>query len=83
MITRTISDITKKLVRDAITEPDNNTICPVRVIAIVGSIQYLAMAALHFHSQHVWEPQSFAIGFGSILGAAGVALGLKKDSPAK
>lgn len=73
----------KKWLGDIFTEPgpDNHAVCPVRIVAVLGSVQYLAMAWVHYIQHHVFDPQSFAIGFGALLGGVGVALGLKKDSP--
>lgn len=66
---------------DVITEPDNKTICPVRIIAILGALQYLGLAVAHYIQHAVFDPQGYAIGFGALLGGIGVALGLKKDTP--
>lgn len=67
--------------KQVITEPDNSTACPIRITAMLGSLQYLAMAWLHYFQHHVFDPQAYAIGFGALLGGIGVALGLKKDTP--
>ena len=68
-------------IKQIITEPDNSTICVVRVTALVGTAQYLGLGTLHYFQHHIFDPQSYAIGFGAILGGLGAALGLKRDSP--
>jgi hypothetical protein len=67
-------------IREAITEPDNKTTDPVRLLAITGSIQYLGMGLAHYVQHHIFDPQGFAVGFGALLGGVGVALGMKKDT---
>lgn len=71
----------KKYFMDLLTETDNKTFCPVRLVAVLGSLQYLALAAAHYVQHHIFDPQGYAIGFGALLGGVGVALGLKKDTP--
>jgi hypothetical protein len=71
----------KKWINDIVTEPDCRTVCPVRIAAITGILQYQGLALAHYIQHHVFDAQPYAIGFGALLGGAGVALGLKKDSP--
>ena len=66
---------------ELITEPDNKTMCPVRIVAILGALQYLGLAGANYAQHHVFDAQNYAIGFGALLGGIGVALGLKKDTP--
>ena len=70
-----------KFVRDIVTEPNSDTICVIRVIAIVGFIQFFALASWQYHQHGVFDPQAYALGFGAMITGAGVALGLKKDTP--
>lgn len=70
----------KKYLHDLLTETDNQTFCPVRIVAIVGTVQYLGISLAHYIQHQVFDPQGFAVGFGALLGGVGVALGLKKDS---
>ncbi len=70
-----------KFLLHVLTEPDNQTFCPVRIIAILGALQYLGLALAHYIQHAVFEPQAFAVGFGTLIAGTGVALGLKKDSP--
>lgn len=71
----------KKLLMQIFTEPDNSTFCPVRLLALVGSFQYLGLTLAHYIQHAVFVPQDFALGFGALVGSLGVALGIKKDSP--
>ncbi len=71
----------KKYIKDLLTEPNNQTFCPVRILAILGLLQYLGMAWFHYFQHGVFDSQSYAIGFGALIGATGAALGFKKDSP--
>jgi hypothetical protein len=64
-----------------ITEPNNHTVCPVRLMSIAGCLQFLTLAGWHVHHNGTFNPQDYALCFGTIIGAVGVALGLKKDSP--
>jgi hypothetical protein len=66
---------------DIVTEPDNKTVCPVRIASIVGIVQFQAMALAHYLHTHDFNAQLYGVGFAALLGAAGIALGLKKDSP--
>lgn len=71
----------KKWVKDAFTEPNNKTVCPIRVAAVVSLLQYHSLATANYIQHHVFDAQSYAVGCATLIGAAGVALGLKKDSP--
>ena len=73
----------RKLLMDSITEPDKKTFCPLRILAIAGIIQYLALSVHLFYKTGTFDYQGYAIGFAAIIGGAGVALGLKKDSPSQ
>lgn len=76
-----ILETLKKHLGELFTEPDNKTFCPVRLLAIVGALQYLGLAVANFIVHGVFDAQNYAIGFGALLGGVGVALGLKKDTP--
>ena len=71
----------RKYLQNLLTETDNKTFCPVRIIAILGALQYLGISAAHYIQHHIFDPQGYAVGFGALLGGIGVALGLKKDTP--
>jgi len=69
-----------KFLLDIVTEPDNQTFCPIRVIALIGFIQFFALAAWNYHQHGVFDPQSYALGFSAMIAGAGIALGMKKNS---
>jgi len=69
-----------KWVRDIVTEPGSDRICVIRVIALIGFAQFFALASWQFHKHGIFDPQTYALGFGAMITGAGVALGLKKDT---
>lgn len=71
----------RKYLKQLFTEPDNATFCPVRLVAFLGAMQYLALSVANYVQHHIFDPQGYAIGFGALVGGVGVALGLKKDTP--
>lgn len=65
-----------------VTEPDGKTHCFVRWTALVGTVQGLGMQAWAVFGQHAaFDLQAFGIGLGAIIATAGMAMGLKKDTP--
>lgn len=75
-------DAIKKLVKDAFTEPDGHTFCPVRIVGIFGTLQGLGLSAFDVLIQHAhFDLFAFGGGLGATIGALGLALGLKKDTP--
>lgn len=74
----------KKWTEDVFTEPGigNRTVCPIRVLAIAGSLQYLGLSLANYIQHHVFDPQAFAIGLGALLAGVGAALGMKRDTAA-
>jgi hypothetical protein len=70
-----------KFLQHILTEPDNSTFCPIRIIALVGSVQYLGTELHNYIAHAAFDPLAFAGGLGAIVTGAGVALGLKKDTP--
>lgn len=72
---------TKKWFNDIVTEPNNSTICLIRVVAILGFIYAIVTHAYSiFHLHAVFDIQQFGISFGTMLTTLGAALGLKTDS---
>lgn len=70
-----------ELAQQAFTEPNNHTVCPVRIIGVVSVLQGLALTVYAVVVQHApFDLQAFGLGTGALLGALGAALGLKKDS---
>ena len=71
----------KNFFKNLITEPDNKTFCPVRILAILGILEYLVIAALNYHQHATFDLQNFGLGFSGLIGGVGLALGMKKDTP--
>ena len=57
----------KKFFLHIFTEPDNQTFCPVRLLAVTGSLQYLGLSITHYAQHAVFAPQDFAVGFGTLV----------------
>lgn len=60
-----------------ITERDNQTMCFVRVGAILGIIEYLGLAAYMAYSAKTFDVQGFGIGLGAVLTAAAAGISFK------
>jgi hypothetical protein len=54
----------KMHVLDLITEKDNHTICPVRVIAILGSLEFLAVIGYNVLASRSIDLTSLGMGLG-------------------
>lgn len=69
------------MILGAITEPNNHTVCPVRIGGIIALTQGLGLT---FYSVVVqnnsFDLQAYGLGTGVLLAAVGAALGMKKDS---
>ena len=71
----------KRWVSDVFTEPDNNVICPVRIMAIGGFLYSIGVHAYSIVYQHaVFDLQQFSTAFGIMLATLGAALKMKTDS---
>jgi hypothetical protein len=70
----------KKALFELITEPDNKTVCPARLMAICAFLQFSAMSAWYMVHTLTFDVQAEALGFAALLSGIGAALGLKKDS---
>ena len=72
----------KKFLNQIFTEPDNTTFCIVKIGA--GLTVFFALFTAGYHNIYLGEQfnmQDFGTGMGLVFGGAGVALGLKKDTP--
>lgn len=70
----------KKALLQIITEPDNKTICPARLMSISAFMQFSVMSFWHMVHTLTFDVQAEALGFAALLSGIGAALGLKKDS---
>ena len=71
----------KKWLFDIFSEPDNSTICPIRLLAIGGFVWALWMSG--FSVLILKTPfviVEFGTAYGVMLAALGIALGMKTDS---
>lgn len=71
----------KHLLKQCFTEPDNQTFCPIRIVAVVGIGEFLGLSIAGYVQHATFDPQAFALGLGALLAGVGAALGLKKDTP--
>lgn len=71
----------KKFLKQILTEPDNETFCPIRIVAIAGISTHFGLTVANYVQHAAFDPQSFAIGVGALIAGTGAALGLKKDTP--
>lgn len=69
------------LLKQALTEPNNHTLCPIRVIGVLAVLQGLGLSAYTVVVQHApFDLLAYGGGIGALLGTLGAALGMKKDS---
>jgi hypothetical protein len=74
----------KKWLNDAFTEPNTDTICPVRVLAIMGFCWALWMNGFSVLMLKVpFDIMAFGTSYGLMLAALGIALGAKTDAKAE
>ena len=71
----------KEAILQVITEPNNKTVCPVRLMSIAGFVEFCTMAAWNLRHTGTFDVQAHALGFAALISGIGAALGLKKDSP--
>ena len=72
----------RKFFLNWITEPDNKTFCPVRFLSIAAVVEFLALSVHVFYRTGAFDMQAYGVGFAALIGGVGIALGIKKDSPA-
>ncbi len=73
-----------KWIKDCLTEPDGETICPIRIFAIIGFGYLLFTHAWSIYVlRAVFDLQAAAIGYSSLMITTGVALGSKTDATKK
>jgi hypothetical protein len=71
----------KKLCKDFFSEPDGVTYCPIRILAFLGFMSGMAMSAYSvFMLKAVFDMVAYGTSYGLMLGALGIALGLKTDA---
>lgn len=71
----------KQWVFDIFSEPDGETICPIRVLAILGFVYALCMSGWSVVVlKTVFDITAFGTSYGVMLAALGLALGFKTDT---
>jgi hypothetical protein len=71
----------KSVLCNVFTEPNNHTICPVRVLGVAGTVQGLGLTAYTVVVHHApFDITAYGAGMGVMLAALGAALGMKKDT---
>ena len=71
----------KAVLCDVFTEPNNHTICPVRILGVAGTAQGLALTVYTVVVHRApFDIVAYGGGMGIMLAALGAALGMKKDT---
>lgn len=74
----------KRWVHDIFSEPDNNTICPIRILAFVGFLYALIVHGYSiFILKAIFDLTAFGTTYGVMLASLGAALMIKTDSKGK
>ena len=68
-------------IKSIFTEPDNKTWCIVKILTGLGAITFMIATVLHMYMNKSFDPQSFGIGFGSLMAGSGGGMKLKPDTP--
>jgi hypothetical protein len=66
-----------KLLKDILTEDNNETYCAARVCAVAALFGFLGIALIHVIHNGNMDFSQLGIGFGSVLGGSGVMIGAK------
>lgn len=64
----------KQLVKDSLTEADGVSYDVVRILLILGCITFCLLSLINFAK---FDPQSFGMGFGALLGTGGLGVGAR------
>ena len=69
--------------KNVFTERDNATPCPVRVLAVLGGLEFLGLAAMVALRSSNFDMQAFGVGLGVVLTAIGAAISAKATTEGK
>ncbi len=67
----------QKMLKDWLTENDNETYCPMRFGGLLGIICFLALS---FIEHNRFDPITFGAGFGAMIAAWGAGLKFRKST---
>jgi hypothetical protein len=67
--------------KELVTEPDNKTFCPLRIVALLGVAQFFGLTLANYLQHAAFDPQAWALGFGGLVAGVGDGLKMKKDTP--
>lgn len=70
-----------KFIQQILTEPDNQTFCPLRIAALAGIFQFFGLSIANYVQHAVFAPQEWALGFGGLIAGVGAGLKMKRDTP--
>lgn len=71
------------MIKHWLTERDNETFCPVRICAILGLLEFLALAGYVAIASKTFDVEHFGIGLSAVLVAVGAAVTAKATTEAK
>jgi hypothetical protein len=66
-----------KLLKDILTEDDNQTYCAARLCAVTALFGFLGIAIIHVLHGGSMDFSQLGVGFGTVLGGSGVMIGAK------
>jgi hypothetical protein len=66
-----------KLIKDILTEEDNETYCAAKVAGVLSIIVFCVLAIRHEITTGIEDFSALGIGFGGVLGGAAAFLGAK------
>jgi hypothetical protein len=66
-----------KILKDILTEDNNETYCAARVCAIAALFGFLVIAIIQVVNGHDIDFSQLGVGFGTVLGGSGVMIGAK------
>ena len=69
-----------KLLKDILTEDDNQTYCAARLCAVTALFGFLGIALLHVLHGGSMDFSQLGVGFGTVLGGSGVMIGAKAST---
>ena len=67
----------RHVTRTMLTEGDNETFDITRIMLLIGIIAYIALTIYSMNKGGTFDAMDWAIGYASILGGGGVAIGVK------